>query len=99
MPGVAEKHASISERQDGYYLSPFGAGTAVRLNGERVATATRLVDGAVVELGPSARYEFVTGEARVKPVVAEPEPEYESVLEPGRKRRWWQRPRRVRSSR
>ncbi len=99
LPGVAEKHASISERQDGYYLSPFGAGTAVRLNGERVATATRLVDGAVVELGPSARYEFVTGEARVKPVVAEPEPEYESVLEPGRKRRWWQRRRRVRSSR
>ena len=99
MPGVAEKHASISERQDGYYLSPFGAGTAVRLNGQLVSSATKLVDGAVVELGPSARYEFVTGEPRVKPVVEEPEPEYEPALEPGRQRRWWQRRRRVRSSR
>ena len=99
LPGVAERHASISERQDGYYLSPFGAATAVRLNGELVTAATKLPDGAVVELGPSARYEFVTGETRVKPVIEAPEPEYEVPLEPGRKRRWWQRRRRVRSPR
>ncbi len=99
LPGVAERHASISERQDGYYLSPFGPGTTVRLNGAAVTTATKLLDGAVVELGPSARFEFVTGEPRVKPIVDVPEPEYETALEPGRKRRWWQRRRRVRGAR
>ena len=99
LPGVAERHASISERQDGYYLSPFGPTTAVRLNGHPVTAATKLLDEGVIELGPSARYEFVTGESRVKPVMEEPEPSDEASLAPGRKRAWWQRRRRVRSSR
>ncbi|MGE3618468.1 MAG: FHA domain-containing protein, partial [Gemmatimonadales bacterium] len=70
LPGVADRHASITEREDGYYLSPM-PGAAIMLNGRPVSAATRLADGVIVEISPAARWEFVTGEPRI---VAAPEP-------------------------
>lgn len=96
LPGIAEKHASISEREDGYYLSPHSSATVVRLDGRPISGPTRLNDAAVIDLGPTARFEFVTGAPRAKPVVEEPaEPVYEGA--PARKRPWWKRPRKPKS--
>ncbi len=91
LPGVADRHASISEREDGFYLSPFSGGTGVRLNGRQLTGPTRLADGAVIELAPSARYEYVTGESRAKPAEEESEPVYAEAGGP--RRAWWKRRR------
>jgi len=92
LPGIADRHASITEREDGFYLAPFSPSTAIRLDGQPVTGAVKLRDAAVIELGPAARYEFVTGEVRAKPKVeAPPEPVYEGA-EPSR-RAWWSRRR------
>ncbi|MGE0439497.1 MAG: FHA domain-containing protein [Gemmatimonadales bacterium] len=100
LPGVADRHASITEREDGYYLSPM-PGAAIMLNGRPVSAATRLADGVIVEISPAARWEFVTGEPRI---VAAPEPEEEAApeyetLEPSGKKMGWSRRRRIRSNR
>ncbi|MEZ4455793.1 MAG: FHA domain-containing protein [Gemmatimonadales bacterium] len=100
LPGVADRHASITEREDGYYLSPM-PGAAIMLNGRPVSAATRLTDGVIVEISPAARWEFVTGEPRI---VAAPEPEAEAApeyaaLEPSGKKMGWSRRRRIRSNR
>src|SRR5512138_3232424 len=86
LPGIAERHASVTEREDGFYLSPFPGATAPRVDGRPIGGPTRLLDGQVIELGPTARWEFVTGATRAKPPEPEPasEPEYAPV-EPGRK--------------
>ncbi len=98
LPGIAEKHASISEREDGYYLSPHSSATVVRLDGRPISGPTKLIDAAVIDLGPTARFEFVTGAPRAKPAEEEPaEPIYEGA--PARKRPWWKRPRRPKSKR
>ncbi|MGE3618552.1 MAG: hypothetical protein AB7L66_21965, partial [Gemmatimonadales bacterium] len=100
LPGVADRHASITDREDGYYLSPM-PGAAILLNGRPVSAATRLADGVIVEISPAARWEFVTGEPRI---VAAPEPEEEAApeyetLEPSGKKMGWSRRRRIRSNR
>ena len=91
LPGVADRHASISEREDGFYLSPFSGATAVRLEGRSVTGPTKLTDGAALELAPSARYEYVTGEPRAKPVEETEEPVYADGGGP--RRSWWKRRR------
>ena len=35
LPGVAERHASITEREDGFYIAPHSAATVVTVNGDR----------------------------------------------------------------
>lgn len=94
LPTVSEKHASITEREDGFYLSPQPGARTVRLGGQGVAGPVKLIDGAVLELGPTARWEFVSGEPRAAPRQAEPEAE---EPEPAAAPRRWARPRRGRS--
>ena len=99
LPGIGERHGSITEREDGYYLTPMTGVTGLKLNGHALSKATRLVDAAVIELAPTARYEFVTGEPRVVAPEPEVEPEYQGLEPSGRKVRWWRRRRRPRSKR
>ncbi len=94
LPTIAERHASVTEREDGYYLSPFSSGTPVRLDGRTITGPTKLVDGVVLDLAPAARFEFVTGAPRVAPVAEEPEPVYEELGPSRHRRRWWRRRRR-----
>lgn len=96
LPGIAEKHASVTEREDGFYLSPFSSATTVKVDGRAISGPTKLVDAAVIEFAPAARFEFVTGAPRVKPVEPEPEPEPVEA-EPVRRKKWWKRRRRPKS--
>lgn len=96
LPGMAERQASITEREDGFYLTPFSSATVVRVGGRQISAATRLSDADVIEFAPAARYEFVTGAVRVKPVEREPEPEY--APEAPRRPPWWKRKRRAGSA-
>jgi hypothetical protein len=84
---VAERHFSITEREDGYYLSPFPGVKPPLVAGRSVTGPTLLVDGQVIELGPAARWEYVSGAPRVKPKEPEEEPEPVYDTEP-RKARW-----------
>lgn len=93
LPTIAEKHASITEREDGYYLSPHPAARSVRLDGREVTGPVKLADGAILELGPTARWEYVSGAPRAAP--APPPGEEEAPAEEPRRR--WARPRRRRS--
>lgn len=97
LPGIAERHASITEREDGFYLTPYSGVTTVRVGGHGISAATRLSDADVIEFAPAARYEFVTGANRAKPVAAaDPEPVY--APEAPRRARWWKRRRRAGST-
>ncbi|MEO8453044.1 MAG: FHA domain-containing protein [Gemmatimonadota bacterium] len=87
LPGIGERHASITEREDGYYLSPMAGATPPRVGGVVLSGPVKLQDGQVIELGPAAKYEYISGIPRPKPVEAEPEPEYEEEG-PKRRRRW-----------
>jgi hypothetical protein len=76
LPGVAERHVALLEREDGIWLVPVRAvRPAPRVNGSPVAAEVRLRPGDVVELVPGASYRFATGErtARTAPAPA-PEP-------------------------
>jgi FHA domain len=96
LPSVAERHASIQEREDGFYLSAYPGAAPPRVNGRPISGPVRLDDAAIVELGPTAKWEFVTGAPRVQP---EPEPEPEPVYGDSPAPRGWARKRRARSSR
>jgi hypothetical protein len=89
LPGVADRAASIMEREDGVYLSPFPGAKAPQLDGQAVTGATRLRDGQTIEFAPAARYEFATGAPRPKPVIVEePQPQYGEAPRKKRRRRW-----------
>ncbi len=89
LPGIAERHASITEREDGWYLSPFPGAAPPEVDGRAITGPTKLADAQRIRLGPTALFEFVTGEPRAKPPEPEPEPEYTPA--PARKRRWRRR--------
>ncbi len=97
LPGIADRHASITEREDGFYLTPFSSATTVRVGGRQISAATRLSDADIIEFAPAARYEFVTGAVRAKPVEPDPAPVY--APEAPRRARWWKRRRRAGSAR
>lgn len=76
LPGVAERHVALLEREDGIWLVPVRAvQPAPRVNGSPVATEVRLRPGDVVELVPGASYRFATGERAATPVAPAPAPE------------------------
>jgi hypothetical protein len=63
LPGVADRHLALLEREDGIWLVPVRAvHPAPRINGSPVAAEVRLRAGDVVELVPGASYRFATGE-------------------------------------
>ena len=60
LPGIAERHVSILERGDGYWVIP--AGGAVTVNGAQVSAGTHLADGDVIELAPGCSFQFDSGQ-------------------------------------
>lgn len=66
--GIAERHAIIERRADGYHLCDLGSTTGVRVNGHPVRE-WRLSTGDLIEIGPvELRFELVT-EPRQRRVV------------------------------
>lgn len=90
LPGVADRHVALLEREDGIWLVPVRAvQTAPRVNGAPVAAEVRLRPGDVVELVPGASYRFATGERAAAPVVPAParEPAQPPTRGPGLRER------------
>lgn len=102
LPGIAERHASITEREDGYYLSPMSGVSGIEVDGRAISGPTRLDDAAIIVFAPAARFEFVTGEPRNVPAAEAPAPdapEYEVLGPSGQRRPWWRQRRRARTRR
>lgn len=59
LPGVADRHVALTEREDGWWLTP-GRG-ATKLNGTPLSGAQPLADGDEIEVAPGYRYRFTTG--------------------------------------
>ena len=74
LAGVAERHASLSIHPDGLYLSPFPGASPPRIGGRPISVPTLLHDNDRIELGPTAKWEVVTGEPRATPAVSPPPP-------------------------
>jgi len=76
LPGVAERHVALLEREDGIWLVPVRAvQPAPRLNGSPLASEVRLRPGDVVELVPGASYRFDSGGRSAPPAAPAPAPE------------------------
>lgn len=70
LPGVADRHVALTEREDGWWLTA-GRG-ATKLNGVALSGAQPLADGDEIEVAPGYRYRFTTGVE--EPVAAAPAP-------------------------
>src|SRR5450755_1121766 len=68
LPGVADRHLALVEREDGWWASE-GGGPAT-INGRRLSGTVRLSDGDTIEITPGYRYRFSSGAAA--PVEATP---------------------------
>lgn len=66
LPGVADRHVALVEREDGWWASE-GRGPA-RINGAVLRGTVRLEDGDTLEVTPGYRYRFSNGV--VQPAVA-----------------------------
>jgi hypothetical protein len=78
LPGVADRHVALVEREDGWWVSE-GRGQA-RLNDSALHGSVRLQDGDTLEVTPGCRYQFSTG-------VVQPEVVPSPVPVPVKKRR------------
>ena len=74
LEGIAERHASLSIRPDGLYLSPFPGASPPRIGGRPISQPTRLRDRDRIEIGPTAKWDVATGEPRAEPVAPPPPP-------------------------
>lgn len=74
LPGVADRHVALTEREDGWWLTP-GRGVTL-LNGAPLSAAQALADGDVIEVAPGYRYRFTSGaeEAAAAPLPSAPPP-------------------------
>jgi FHA domain-containing protein len=72
LPGVADRHAALVEREDGWWASE-GSGAAT-VNGQPLSGSRLLASGDVLEITPGYRYEFSTGAAEPVAAVAPPAP-------------------------
>jgi hypothetical protein len=61
LPGIAERHTALVEREDGWWASE-GQGPA-SINGAPLAGSVHLADGDVLEIAPGYRFQFSTGVA------------------------------------
>lgn len=59
LPGIADRHVGLTEREDGWWLVA-GHGSTT-LNGQPFTGSARLDDGDVIEVAPGYRYRFSTG--------------------------------------
>ncbi len=67
LPGVAERHASITLHPDGVYFSPFPGAPSPRIGGRPVTKSTQLRDRDRIEIGPVAKWDVAIGEGRIDP--------------------------------
>jgi hypothetical protein len=72
VPGIADRHVALSEREDGWWLVA-GHG-ATLLNGQPLTGSTRLAEGDAIEVAPGYRYRFESGAAESVPAPATPAP-------------------------
>jgi hypothetical protein len=91
LPGVADRHAAVVERADGYWVIP-GAGRAL-VNGTAIGSGVLLHNGDVIELTPGCAFRFDVGVAEAPP---SPVPAKEPAAPSGRAPR--KRPQRMRAS-
>ncbi|HEX2095275.1 MAG TPA: FHA domain-containing protein [Longimicrobiaceae bacterium] len=94
LPGIAERHIAILEREDGYWVSPTRSvdPLVLRVNGAPVTGPARLHPGDLLEIAPGVRYRFETGEKRPprparKPPPPPPVPVFTPGPRPARRRR------------
>lgn len=64
LPGIAERHVSILEREDGFWVSPSRAEAAPKVNGAPATAPRRLKSGDLLELAPGVIYRFDSGEPK-----------------------------------
>jgi hypothetical protein len=73
LPGIAERHAAILEREDGFWLVRMRTVRPVpRVNGIAMAAELRLRSGDVIELLPGISFRFAAEEQVVEPRVRRP---------------------------
>ena len=90
LPGIAGRHASIMEREDGFWLAAGpGAVPPPTVNGAAVQSELRLSHGDIVELAPAARYRFDSGEPAAADDIEQEaaEPVYADAPAPRKRRR------------
>jgi hypothetical protein len=81
LPGIADRHVSILEREDGFWVSPARPGSGTAVNGVPAAAPLRLRSGDVLQFAPGVVYRFDSGEpVRVAP--APPPQQPPAVLRP-----------------
>lgn len=56
--GLSRTHAAIARRKDGFYIEDLGSTNGTIVDGQRIAAATRLEDGARIELGVNTILRF-----------------------------------------
>ena len=71
LPGIADRHVALTEREDGWWLTAGRGPTS--LNGAAFSGTQRLADGDVIEVAPGYRYRFQSGEEQpAEPAAAAP---------------------------
>jgi hypothetical protein len=70
LPGVADRHTALVEREDGWWASE-GNGPAT-VNGRPLSGSMRLADGDIVQITPGYRYEFSSGVAPLSAAAPSP---------------------------
>ncbi|WP_420130192.1 FHA domain-containing protein [Longimicrobium sp.] len=63
LPGMAPRHVSLLEREDGWWISPARADAPPRVNGDTAPAPRRLRHGDLLEFAPGVVYRFDTGQA------------------------------------
>ncbi len=72
LPGVAERHASITVQADSLYLSPFPGAPPPRIGGRPVTRSTQLRDRDRIEIGPVGKWDVAIGDVRPEPAAPAP---------------------------
>jgi hypothetical protein len=67
LPGVDARHASILEREDGFWISGARPDAPPRVNGDASPAPRRLRHGDLLEFAPGVVYRFDSGEAAPAP--------------------------------
>jgi hypothetical protein len=63
LPGMAARHVSILEREDGFWISPARPDAPPRVNGALALAPRRLCHGDLLEFAPGVVYRFDSGVA------------------------------------
>ena len=91
LPGISSRHVAVTERADGYWLTPQrGVLPEPSVNGVVARAPQRLRDGDVIELLPQVAYRFETLVSRAPPPAStEPQATPPPEIPRKRRRRQW----------